>query len=486
MAPFAAALLVLLAFRSQDQVPQRTECRAWQECRDLAAEADARKDYEAFHDLAWRAVQAGPKNDPQLLYALARAQSLSGRPGDALVMLQRLATMGVPNDAGTNDDFRRVRALPGWAAFHDALPGSAPAPSVKPANTPASPVPPDAAKPATPDPPAAPPATVSEPSSARAAARKGRALPAPKSPPSAPAIEPTAPSKPAALAPPPSVSDSGPTESLRFTAPLFTPAGLAYDRVSRRFIVGDRRVRKLTVIDEFSQHVANLASAQTAGFGEIAALEIDPRQGDLWVVSGDAERSALHKLQLISGRVLATFEVSPTFGEARFADVAVLTDGTIVLLDTSAKGRVFRLRPRARSLDLAALIGESKVSSLAPAPGAVAYVAHDRGLVRVDFTSRATVAVTSEDGVDLAGLKRIRWHEDGLVGVQQTASGYRAVRIRLNRTGQAATAIDVLDPSVATTDPTGASVVGDVMYYLASGEGSEIIVKKISLRKAQH
>ena len=74
-------------------------------------------------------------------------------------------------------------------------------------------------------------------------------------------------------------------EQLRFTTPQFTPAGLAYDAVSRRFVVGDRAGRKLAVVDEFSQHVANLAGAQTSGFGDIAAVEIDARQGNLWVVS---------------------------------------------------------------------------------------------------------------------------------------------------------------------------------------------------------
>ena len=79
------------------------------------ADAAARQDYNAFHDLAWRTLQAGPKNDPALMTMLARAQSLSGRPHDALVMLQRLAAMGVATDAATSDDFSGVRALPGWA-----------------------------------------------------------------------------------------------------------------------------------------------------------------------------------------------------------------------------------------------------------------------------------------------------------------------------------------------------------------------------------
>ena len=97
-----------------------SECATWQECRQLAEQAADARDYERFHDLAWRAVQKGPKNDPELMTLLARAQSLSGRPGDALVMLQRLAAMGTVTDAATSDDFRRVRALPAWA---EAEPG---------------------------------------------------------------------------------------------------------------------------------------------------------------------------------------------------------------------------------------------------------------------------------------------------------------------------------------------------------------------------
>src|SRR5262245_15931546 len=89
-------------------------CHGWQECRQLALEAAERSDFEQFHDLAWRAVQAGPPKDPGLMYLLARAQCLSGRPHDALIMLRRLAESGVPTDADSSEDFRRTRELPGW------------------------------------------------------------------------------------------------------------------------------------------------------------------------------------------------------------------------------------------------------------------------------------------------------------------------------------------------------------------------------------
>jgi hypothetical protein len=127
-----AASLQVPAAPPQDASPPRVDCREWQECRQLANDAAARQDFETFHDLAWRAVQTGPKNDPGLMYLLARAQSLSGRPDDALVMLRRLAALGVPTDAATNDDFSRVRALARWAALEATLPPGATGPVPEP------------------------------------------------------------------------------------------------------------------------------------------------------------------------------------------------------------------------------------------------------------------------------------------------------------------------------------------------------------------
>src|SRR5579864_1139772 len=112
--PLIVSALLLPIVLAHAQPPPSTECREWRECQRLALDAADRRDYEAFHDLAWRAVQTGPSKDPALMYLLARAQCLSGRPHDALIMLQRLAEMGVASDADTSDDFQRTRALPGW------------------------------------------------------------------------------------------------------------------------------------------------------------------------------------------------------------------------------------------------------------------------------------------------------------------------------------------------------------------------------------
>jgi hypothetical protein len=446
-------LLGLFAVPGQDATP-KPDCRTWQECRQLAVDAASREEFEHFHDLAWRAVQLGSKNDPALMYLLARAQSLSGRPNDAIVILERLVGMGAAVDAATNDDFRRVRALRGWpelAARLEAASTKVDARAVSreaPENAPPGPVG------SSPAPPAKPPADATKSPAARTA--------------SVPVVA-------------GSTAVSSALEPLRFRTSQFTPAGLAYDAVSRRFVVGDRDGRKLAVVDEFSQHVANLAGAQNSGFGKIAALEIDARQGDLWVVSSEGATTSLHKLQLISGRLLSAYPVAVSLSPVSFGDVAVAEGSVVLALDTLGH-RLFSLPPRATAAEVAVTLPDTAPVSIAPAEAGLVYIATAAGLARVDLAARGTTAIKAAKGVDLEGLTRIRWHRGALAGIQKATDGsYRAVRITLDRRGRTATRLDVLDPSISIGNPTAATVVGGVLYYLANGQGSEMVVRRVAL-----
>src|SRR6185295_3678337 len=265
-----ARLLVVVAslLAPQTTSAPAVTCREWHDCQRLALEAYGRGDYELFHDLAWRTVQTGPARNAELMYMLARAQSLSGRPHDALVMLGRLAEAGFQSDAATNDDFRAVRQLRQWPELEAVITAAA-----RPATVSASPH-------------SAP--TVSAP----------------------PVSAPPAATPPAA---PPSVAvPHRLDEALRTAGGVLGSAGLAYDRVSSRFVVADGGLRKLVIIDERSGHVVDLVTSASAGFYDITGLEIDPLRGDLWVVSAeptasgtDRPASSLHKLQLVSGRPVA-------------------------------------------------------------------------------------------------------------------------------------------------------------------------------------
>lgn len=404
---------------------------------------------------------------------LARAQSLSGRPGDALVMIRRLAERGAVPDVRASDDFRRVRALPGWAAVEVLLNVEAPGTSGNPATVRTPEPPPSAAAPTA-------AATPSVHGTAAAPASKSRSTRASAKP---------AASAPAALKAPGAarVDAAWADDELRVSGASLATIGLAHDSVSRRFIVGDPAANKLVVVDEVFNRVNDLIGAASGGFFGLRALEIDRRRGDLWVAnSGDGRRPSVHKLQLVSGRVLFELPLPAGFGDAFFEDLAVAPSGAVVLLD-SRGGRLLRVpagtREYERTAKDAALQG---ARSIAPVDDRVAYVALENGLVRVDPYSAATIPVAIASGTRVArralqGLARIRWHRGALIGVQADADGAcRIVRIALNRAGTRAIEVDVLDAHARMPDPTAAALDDGVLFYLTL-EGDTSIVRRIAL-----
>ena len=186
---------------------------------------------------------------------LARAQSLSGRPGDALVMLQRLAAMGVVTDAATSDDFSRVRALPGWAEFEARISGM---PSADEASQ-APPAPKRRHRHVVP--PRRRSSRGLRQSRGDGEGRRGEARSR---------AGPRSRRRVAADDPKPATRAAGPAP-LIFSAPGLAAVGLAYDAVSGRFIVGDSKDRRLLVVGERSGRMASLAGVD-AGFDEVIGV----------------------------------------------------------------------------------------------------------------------------------------------------------------------------------------------------------------------
>jgi hypothetical protein len=424
---------------------QPAACADAPSCRQAAVEAAARSDYEAFHDLAWRAAQKGRPNDPDLMYLLARAQSLSGRPGDALVMLRRLAQLGVPTDARDSQDFERVRRLSGWAALESMVASSNEAGPPPPAG-------------------AVPPATT-EPG-ARAAAPDTAALVAPKT-----GRSPAAAASPAAR--------PGAESTLRLPAASLNPVGLAYDSASRRFVLGDGDDNKLMVADEVFNHVNDLIGAASAGFGRLSAVEIDTRRGDLWATSSDGDGAAsIHKLQLVSGRVLSRIAIPSSLQPVTIDDLAVIDDGTLVVVD-SRGARLLRVRTAGAQFERAVPLHVNAPSSIAPANGVI-YVAHDAGLSVVQPASGRVSAVQPSTGVSLAGLRRIRWGGGALFAIQEEGAGSRLVKIHVSSNRRKATRVEALDGDMQSAG-TALTFSRDAVYYVAkTDEGATI--RRVEIR----
>ena len=433
------------------------ECDEWQACRQLALDARARGEYERFHDLAWRMVQTGPPNDAALMYLLARSQSLSNRPRDALVMLNRLADRGVVTDATTEEDFDRARQLPGWRdleALMDRVAKADPIPAAAPSTSPGAAL--------------AAPTTAATPPAAPAAAPVSR---------NALRFEP----RPA-------------EEVARFSADPFVAGGLAYDAVSRRFLFGDVLGRRVFVLGEGSDTTVDLVRAASAQFRDVTALEIDTKRGDLWVASTgrDGDAGAIHRLQLISGRAIATIEPPSDFQAVRLIDLAIAANGTILVLDGAAP-RVIGLRSGTKTLEQLMSLDIAAPASIAAAGDEpTAYVAHRDGIVRLDLQRQSAAPVTASEGIALGGFEWIRWHRSALVGARVLPDGSRhVVRLQLNR-GRTVTNATVIDvPPSGDPGSTFATVSGDDVYYLVTQQGDSpttpgarvmnVVVKRIRL-----
>ena len=119
MAAVLAAVFMFSVAAPMAQAP--AACATWQACRDATEQALREARHEEAHDLAWRTVQRGPKDDAALLALLARAQALSGRTDDALVMVRRLVDRGVLVEARTDEAFARVRTRAAWADLEARL-----------------------------------------------------------------------------------------------------------------------------------------------------------------------------------------------------------------------------------------------------------------------------------------------------------------------------------------------------------------------------
>jgi hypothetical protein len=267
------------------------------------------------------------------------------------------------------------------------------------------------------------------------------------------------------------------------------PAGLAHDGVSGRYVLADSAHRKLVIVDERAHHLVDLVDAASAGFNDITALVIDARRGDLWVVSGSeadgehAAASVLHRVQLISGRPLASWPLPKSFGPARFADVDVGDGDTVFVLDEVGR-RIFPVSPRAGRFGTPLRVPFEGLTSLAIAGNSDAYIAHASGIARVSLSGGATVAVRSAPGVELKGFERVRWDNGRLVGIQKRPDGSHVpVRLRLTAAGTRVIAADIIETPTPIDDPTTVAISGDSFYFVTrEAPGGDLAIHRARLQ----
>jgi hypothetical protein len=443
-------LIVILNASAALAQPVTGDCTSAEQCRALALDAIARQDYERAHDFAWRVVQTSPRRDrdPAAMSLLARAQSLSGRGYDALIMLGRLVDLGVIiDDVDTSDDFRRVRDYPEWPQLLEritALRASVGATSATGA----------AGAAATTEPTRAANASVS----LLVPRRDKRNWLTPLAAPAA-RLAPVAPV----------------TAALPLPSSIASPGALAYDAVSARFIVADASSDLLHVVSETSGNATNLVGRGWSGGLRMTALAIDRQTGNLWL-AGSGTGASVYRLQLISGRLLQTFAAPGEGGEAEL--IALVTSATGVFALDGTGRRILTLAPDREALQVFATLPADIVPTGMASSGASLYVAHTAGVLRIDSRSKAQRALAVAKGIDVSSLHSLAWHKGALLAIQRQSAPV-AVRVQLNARGTAATGLDVLAPAAASA----AALSGDAYYYLTNASETGLVFRSVPLGK---
>jgi hypothetical protein len=247
--------------------------------------------------------------------------------------------------------------------------------------------------------------------------------------------------------------------------------------VSRRFVLGDRKARRLLVIDEISHHVVTYVSAATAGFyDDLAAFTIDSRRGDLWVVSNKGEAvastSVLHKLQLVSGRTLFEARTPDADVPVHFTDVTVTADGTVYAVD-AIDARIFRMRAGTRTLEPVMRLEVTRPTAMTAVDDRTLYVAGAAGVVRVDLVARTTTPVKSAE--PLTDFDSLSWRGGSLIGVERVDGKSLIVRVPLDGAGTRAQPRAIL---ASSPDATVGALTSGAYYYL-SAPG---VIQRIALR----
>lgn len=232
-----------------------------------------------------------------------------------------------------------------------------------------------------------------------------------------------------------------------------------------------------------TNRATDFVRAESAGFQDVLALEIDARRGDLWVASGAPDNGgSLHKLQLVSGRALKSFPVADELKPVAFVDLAVTRSGTVLALDAAGK-QLLALRPGAASLERVARIDADEPTAVAVGgDDGVAYVAHRDGVSRIDLRTRTGTRLTAAKSISLAHLERLRSTRRGLIAIRADEDGSRhVVRFDLNGSGRAVTRAVTLDAAVPASK-VFVTIVGDDLVYMAAPPAAEFVAYRVPLR----
>jgi hypothetical protein len=155
---------------------------------------------------------------------------------------------------------------------------------------------------------------------------------------------------------------------------------------------------------------------------------------------------------------------------ALFGDLEILPDG--VAASDSVSPRVMILRNE--SAELAVYAEDPRFVNLQglaydKARGKLFVADYLAGLFAIDAKTGAVAAIANTADAHLGGIDGLYLYRGDLIGIQNGTTPQRIVRIRLDKAGGDAVALDVIQQNLADwREPTNGKIVGDALHYVAT------------------
>lgn len=265
--------------------------------------------------------------------------------------------------------------------------------------------------------------------------------------------------------------------------PELIPEGIGWDPATGDFYVSSIHLRKVVRVSRDGIATDFISEGQDGMFGTLG-LKVDADRRLLWVVSSAARemrgysdaddgKSAVLAYDL-NTRALVTKVTFGSAGEPSLLnDLAILDDGSVLVTDSDGGG-IMRVRlgadnietwipPRTFTFPNGITRGEGEP---------FVYVADFDGLSRIDLRSRTVTPLPLATEADtLSGIDGLAWFGGGLVGIQNGVGRPRVIRVSLNDSRDAVTAVKVLEAGNPQFDePTTGTVAGGAFYFLANSQ----------------
>jgi sugar lactone lactonase YvrE len=258
------------------------------------------------------------------------------------------------------------------------------------------------------------------------------------------------------------------------------PEDITYDPARRRFLVSSVRKGKVVAIERDGRR-RDFAWADHPGWA-IVGLVADSARRRLWVTASalpqtegfspaDSGRTALLAFDLAGGDLVRRLEPPPDGMGHNFGDIALGSDGTIVLSDARS-GELWRLRPDGKTLEL--LVPRNVLVSpqglTFPPEGKRVFVAdYARGIAQVDLATGAVAWLPQPRDLAGSGIDGLVLAGRDLIALQNGVRPPRVLRLRLDRDLSSIESWSVVEANTTTlSEPTHGVAVDGWVYYIAN------------------